>query len=127
MKKIVLVLIALMAAFCLAASAGTARAATNSISIASGTLVFGSQVTFAVTAVGNQQPALENTCFQNGVEVLDQWEFWTFGADPSWGTFTLGPTALWSGGAADCIGYLVKRFSNGNIQRTASVSYGVTA
>ena len=70
---------------------------------------YGSQVTFNLQT-SSSEPWVSVTCSQNGRAVYGQyWGFWsgyspssitsTMGAD---GVFTLGPTALWSSGAASC-------------------------
>jgi hypothetical protein len=63
---------------------------------------YGQKVTFAVS--GLTQPWVVAKCWQNGVLVYEQ-------ANGIFATslnqiFTLGPTPLWTGGAADCTAYL---------------------
>src|SRR5687768_8299422 len=74
---------------------------------------FGEAVTFAVSTGRTTQPYVWNACYQNGERVYS--ETHGFFADYRYGqVFTLGPTQVWTGGAATCEAQLI---SLGNGQR----------
>ena len=85
---------------------------------------FGEEVTFAVSTGRTAQPYVWNACYRNGERVYS--ETHGFFADYRYGqVFTLGPTHMWTGGAATCEAQLI---SLGNGQRfhvLASTSYSV--
>ncbi len=70
---------------------------------------YGNQVTFNIKTSASE-PWVSVVCSQNGRNVYGQyWGFWSgysvdaiTNAMAAGGVFTLGPTALWSSGAASC-------------------------
>jgi hypothetical protein len=87
---------------------------------------FGDQVTFNVSTTATTQPWVTATCSQNGVVVYQQ----TQGFFPTYlygQIFTLGPTPMWTGGAADCKAALVQRTSNGRSKTLATITFHVAA
>ena len=67
---------------------------------------FGQTITFTVSAPGVAQPYVSNQCRQNGTVVSSElhgiFDGYIFG---QW--FTLGPTGMWTSGAADCTAQLI--------------------
>ena len=67
---------------------------------------FGQTITFKVSAPGVAQPYVLNQCRQNGTVVSSEvhgiFDGYIFG---QW--FTLGPTGMWTSGAADCTAQLM--------------------
>jgi hypothetical protein len=67
---------------------------------------FGQTITFTVSAPGVAQPYVLNQCRQNGTVVSSElhgiFDGYIFG---QW--FTLGPTGMWTSGAADCTAQLM--------------------
>jgi hypothetical protein len=87
---------------------------------------FGDVVTFNVSTTATLYPYVTVNCYQNGTLVLTQ----SNGIFPaSLGQdFTLGPSALWQGGAASCTAIL-QNWDNyakhGSITNLASMSFAV--
>jgi hypothetical protein len=89
---------------------------------------FGQHVTFTVSTSATQYPWVDLQCFQNGGLVYreDNGIFPTSLGE----VFTLGPTQLWTGGAADCTATLQDWDSyskNGNITNITSIPVQVAA
>ena len=87
---------------------------------------FGDRITFNVSTTATTQPWVTATCSQNGVVVYQQ----TQGFFPTYlygQIFTLGPTPMWSAGAADCKATLVQRTSNGRSKTLAAITFHVSA
>jgi hypothetical protein len=82
---------------------------------------FGDQVTFRISTSRTAYPWVQNRCWQDGRLVLEQWhgffDGYRFGR-----TFTLGPTNLWTGGAASCEARLISQ-DNGRDHVLASARY----
>ena len=89
-------------------------------------LKYGSNVWFSVQTADTAQPWVDAKCFQSGKLVYQQWngEWAGYYKDPM---FTLGPTQLWTGGAANCTADLVAFDSNGNARVLASMTFDVAA
>jgi len=94
----------------------------------------GSQVTFTLQTSA-QEPWVSVACYQNGVAVYGQyWGFWG-GYSPSaitqtmaaGGVFTLGPTALWSGGEASCVATLYTFSKSHKPNTLATLPFTATA
>ena len=85
---------------------------------------YGDQVTFAVNT-STAFPWVDTACSQNGRVVYEQWAgfFDTYTGSKM---FTLGPTQLWTGGAATCTATLVSYDKNGRASKLASTSFSVT-
>jgi hypothetical protein len=86
---------------------------------------FGQTITFTVSAPGVTQPYVSNQCRQNGTVVSSElhgiFDGYIFG---QW--FTLGPTGMWTGGAADCTAQLID-YSGRKPAVLASISFHVFA
>jgi hypothetical protein len=84
---------------------------------------YGTQVTFAVSTT-TAYPWVDTQCSQNGQVVYEQWAgfFASYGGSQM---FTLGPTQLWSGGAATCTATLVSYDKNGRQSTLASTNFNV--
>jgi hypothetical protein len=86
---------------------------------------FGQTITFTVSAPGIAQPYVLNQCRQNGTvvssEIHGMFDGNIFGQ-----TFTLGPTGMWTSGAADCTAQLMD-YSGRKPVALASVSFHVDA
>jgi hypothetical protein len=86
---------------------------------------FGQTITFAVSAPGVAQPYVLNQCRQNGTVVSSElhgiFDGYIFG---QW--FTLGPTGMWTSGAADCTAQLMD-YSGRKPAVLASTSFHVYA
>jgi hypothetical protein len=91
---------------------------------ASTTPHFGDQVTFAISTTASF-PWVDTACSQNGQVVYEQWDGF-FDGYAGTQMFTLGPTQLWSGGAASCTATLVTFDRNGRPSKLASTSFNVT-
>jgi hypothetical protein len=92
---------------------------------APGAPYFGDQVTFNVSTTATTQPWVTATCSQNGVVVYQQTQ--GFFSTYLYGQiFTLGPTSMWSGGAADCTAKLVQRTSSRS-KTLATITFHVSA
>ena len=85
----------------------------------------GDQVTFAVATTATSRPWVDTTCSQNGQVVYEQWAGFFDGYLGST-MFTLGPTQLWTGGAASCTATLVTYDKNGRASALASTSFSVS-
>jgi hypothetical protein len=86
---------------------------------------YGDYVTFALNAPNVDQPYVLNECFQGGVRVSA--EVHGFYSGYMFGTvYSLGPTALWTGGAADCTATLYTNGKNGKTQVLATSGYSVS-
>ncbi len=86
---------------------------------------FGQQVTFAESTTATAYPWVDTKCSQNGQVVYEQ--FAGFYASYSGSQmFTLGPTQMWSGGAASCTAALVSYDKNGNPRTLATTSFNVS-
>jgi len=113
----------------LSASAGSRSSISLVVPTAAGAAAtsapqFGTQVTFAVTTTATAYPWVDTKCSQNGELVYEQWAGFFDGYVGS-DMFTLGPTALWSGGAASCTATLVTFDRNGRAAKLASTSFNV--
>src|SRR5262249_34332655 len=84
---------------------------------------FGSQVTFGVST-STSYPWVDTKCSQNGQVVYEQWAGF-FSSYSGGQMFPLGPTQLWSGGAASCTATLVSFDKNGRPSTLASTSFDV--
>jgi len=84
---------------------------------------YGDQVSYSVSTGRTDRPWTNTRCYQNGVLVLDDWRGMFDGYILSQ-TFPLGPTQLWTGGAASCTGRLVS-FDNGGEKTLATTSFDV--
>ena len=86
---------------------------------------FGQTITFTVSAPGVAQPYVLNQCRQNGTVVSSElhgiFDGYIFG---QW--FTLGPTGMWTSGAADCTAQLMN-YSGRKPAVLASTSFHVSA
>jgi hypothetical protein len=109
-----------------------ASAARSSISLvmpnasataASTTPKYGDQVTFSVTTTASF-PWVDTKCSQGGEVVYEQWAGF-FDSYAGSKIFTLGPTQLWTGGAANCTATLVSFDRNGRPSKLASTSFTV--
>jgi hypothetical protein len=100
----------------------SATAATASAS-ASDAVAFGSQVTFDVSTNATSYPWVEVTCYQGKSLVYGA----THGFFSSYFTapvYTLGPTQLWSGGAASCTATLFS-FDGAKRKNLATTTFSV--
>jgi hypothetical protein len=86
---------------------------------------FGTQVTFDLTTTASF-PWVDTKCSQNGQLVYEQWAGF-FDSYAGSKMFTLGPTQLWSGGAANCTATLVTYDKNGRPTKLATTSFDVAA
>jgi hypothetical protein len=136
MRRILLVLVAsgVMAVLVTPALAGrssssvslhplSAPAATTSAS-PSDTVAFGSQVTFDVSTTATSYPWVETLCYQGRTLVYGA----THGFFSSYFTapvYTLGPTQLWSGGAATCTATLFSTTDGSKRKVLATTSFNV--
>jgi hypothetical protein len=83
---------------------------------------FGQQVTFKVSTSASE-PGVRLECYQNGVQVLVEWG--GFYAGSAWGQlYYLGPSNVWSGGAADCTAKL-QTYSSKGMVTVATTSFHV--
>jgi hypothetical protein len=84
---------------------------------------FEDQITFTISG-DTTQTFVDASCNQNGTIVYDEthgmWPAAMFGQ-----TFTLGPTSVWSGGAADCSAKIFKWTSNGRQNVLGSMTFHV--
>lgn len=87
---------------------------------------FGDVVTFAVSTSKTDKPWLDVKCFQGGTLVYEQ-IVGEFPSYPEPHSFTLGPTRMWTGGAADGTAELVKRDQDGRRHVLAKVKFEVAA
>jgi hypothetical protein len=71
---------------------------------------FGQQVTFSVSTTATAYPWVEVRCYQNATLVYDNWVGY-FSSYEFPQVFTLGPTQLWTSGAANCTAALVSEDS----------------
>jgi hypothetical protein len=85
---------------------------------------YGDQVSFAVTTDRTARPWVDTKCSQNGQTVYEQWAGF-FDSYLGGQIFSLGPTQLWTGGAASCTATLVSFDKNGRPQQLASTSFNV--
>jgi len=85
---------------------------------------FGDQVTFNVSTTATDTPWVDARCYQGGTLVYEQWAGFYAGY-PAGQTFTLGPTQMWTGGAANCTARLVEWTSKGTDKTLASVGFNV--
>ena len=85
---------------------------------------FGSQVTFNVSTDKTSEPWVDLKCSKGGVLVYEQWNGF-YGSYQFGQTFTLGPTQMWTSGAANCTAYLDYFTSNGSARTLASTSFSV--
>jgi hypothetical protein len=69
---------------------------------------FGQQVTFNVSTTATAYPWVEVRCSQGGTLVYDNWVGY-FSSYMFPQVFTLGPTQLWGGGAANCTATVVNK------------------
>jgi hypothetical protein len=85
---------------------------------------FGQKVTFSVSTSSTSQPWVDLTCSQNGTVVSKQAN--GIFATSLNQTFTLGPTGLWTGGAADCTAAL-QNWSSSKRTTLATMTFHVYA
>jgi hypothetical protein len=135
--SIVAVLLLVTASVALAAGGG-AKSSSSSISLqlmaaptTSGSTdpSYGQSVTFNVSTDVTSQPFVHVKCFQNGSLVYEAWQAWFYGENGIQ-SFTLGGTAAWQSGAADCTAFLENWDSyskNGKITTLASTTFHVNA
>lgn len=83
---------------------------------------FGESIQFAVDRGALTAPAVIVTCSQNGGVVYGESHGIASGFS---GPFTLGPTSVWTGGAADCVAQVWETYQNAKLVRGASVSFHV--
>lgn len=138
-------ILALLAAAALAVTSAASAAkpgtgsggkkSTSTITIASATvqsfgapiaLKYGSNVWFTVQTSETSWPWVDAKCFQSGKLVYEQWhgEYAGYYTDPM---FTLGPTELWTGGAASCTADLVAFDNAGNARVLATTAFDVAS
>jgi|SRR5215831_12839005 len=86
---------------------------------------YGQQVTFSVSTSATSYPWVDTKCSQNGTVVYEQWAGF-FSSYNGSDMFTLGPTQLWSGGAASCTATLVSFDKNGKASTLASTGFSVS-
>jgi hypothetical protein len=86
---------------------------------------FGQQVTFAESTTATSTPWVETKCYQSGQLVYDAWAGF-FASYSGSQMFTLGPTQLWTGGAANCTADLVGYSKTGKATTLASTSFSVS-
>jgi hypothetical protein len=86
---------------------------------------FGQQVTFAESTTATAYPWVDAKCSQNGKVVYEQFAGFYSGYTGSQ-MFTLGPTQMWSGGAASCTAALVSYDKNGSPRTLATTSFTVS-
>ena len=82
--------------------------------------------TIGVSTNSTSQPFVHLRCSQNGTLVYEDWQNWAYGDH----VFTLGGTAAWQGGAADCTANLENWDSyskNGKVSVLASTGFHVNA
>ncbi len=105
---IVVLAFGLIASAALAAKGGNHQPSGGSYTVTvdqPGPYAFGDQITVSTTTPvypDNTGPWIDLSCIQGGVTVLDTMHS---GFDGGWyygWPFSLGPTQMWSGGAADC-------------------------
>jgi hypothetical protein len=86
---------------------------------------FGQQVTFTLSTAGTAFPWVELRCYLGPVLVYDNWVGY-FASYQFPQVFTLGPTQLWTGGAANCSATVVDK--NAKRPRTlATLNFAVSA
>lgn len=95
----------------------------TSAATASTTPKYADQVTFSVTTTAGF-PWVDTTCSQGGQVVYEQWAGF-FDSYAGSKMFTLGPTQLWTGGAASCTATLVSFDRNGRPSKLASTNFTV--
>jgi hypothetical protein len=84
---------------------------------------FGARVTFTISTSATY-PYVHLTCYQNGTLVAEGRQgFFSTALGNKW--FILGPTPLWTGGAADCTATLEKAGSRGAWTVLGSTSFHV--
>lgn len=86
----------------------------------------GEVVTFSSSTTLSDHPWETVRCLQGGEQVFYESHpaYWPNAtADP--GEFTLGPTDLWSSGAAECVAELRVIGKNGSLRTVASVGFAV--
>ena len=69
---------------------------------------------------------LRNECYQGGIIVYAQLQpvVWDAAVETGTaGTFTLGPTPSWTGGAADCQAFFVDMFNNRNDELRSTATF----
>jgi hypothetical protein len=86
---------------------------------------FGQQVTFHESTTATSYPWVDTKCSQNGSVVYEQWAGFYASYSGSQ-MFTLGPTQLWTGGAASCTAALVSFDRSGNPKTLATTSFTVS-
>ncbi len=89
------------------------------------TASFGQQVTFAESTSATAYPWVDTKCSQNGQTVYEQWAGF-YGSYTGSQMFTLGPTQMWTGGAANCTAALVSFDKNGSPRTLATTSFSVS-
>lgn len=85
---------------------------------------FGERITFKVSATATAYPWVEVRCYQNGPLVYDN----SAGFFPSYlfsQVFTLGPTASWSAGAANCTASVIS-YDSKRTKTLATLGFGVS-
>jgi hypothetical protein len=86
---------------------------------------FGQQVTFKVSTTATQYPWVEVRCYQGATLVYDNWVGY-FSSYMFPQVFTLGPTQLWAGDAANCTAAVVSE--DGRRPKTlATLTFPVSA
>ncbi len=88
---------------------------------------YGQTVTFAVSTNRTDQPWVHLDCYQNGSLVSSESHpMYQPNATNDPGTFTLGGSLAWTGGAADCTATLVGYSQNFKEQVLAATSFHVS-
>ncbi len=128
-KRSIPVFLAVAVVLITAVSASAAKSSISlvmpnaSAAIGSTTPKYADQVTFSVTTTAGF-PWVDTTCSQGGQVVYEQWAGF-FDSYAGSKMFTLGPTQLWTGGAASCTATLVSFDRNGRPSKLASTSFTV--
>jgi hypothetical protein len=86
---------------------------------------FGQQVTFVVSTTATAYPWVEVQCYQGGALVYDN-SVGYFSSYMFPQVFTLGPTALWGGGAATCKASAIS-YGTRRMKVLGILSFGVSA
>jgi hypothetical protein len=104
----------------------TATGGTIALSLMDGATqpTYGARVTFAISTTATAYPYVHLTCVQGGSTVLEAWQgFFPTAIGNQW--INLGPTPLWTGGAADCRANLEKSGKRGTWTVLAYTTFSV--
>jgi hypothetical protein len=86
---------------------------------------FGQQVTFNVSTTATAYPWVELRCYQGGTLVYDN-SVGYFSSYMFPQVFTVGPTQLWTSGAASCTASVIS-YDSKRTKTLATLSFGVSA